>query len=177
MMWELFYSFLKIGLLSFGGGYAVIPMIQHEALAGGWLSDEQFQEVVAIAGMAPGPIATNSATLIGYHTAGIGGAIVSTLGMILPSLVLIIIISAFFFRAKNSKWMKSSFYGLRPIVTGLILYAAIHFGFMGKEQSFFTWQTIATLLISAAALFGIVKYKLHPIAIIVASGLLGIALF
>ncbi|OAB47928.1 chromate transporter [Paenibacillus antarcticus] len=177
MIWDLFVTFIKVGLLSFGGGYAIIPMIQHEAITGGWLSEAIFQEVVSIAGMAPGPVATNSATLIGYRVAGIEGAIASTLGMVLPSFVLIILISVFFYQVRNSQWIKASFYGLRPVITGLIAYAAIHFGFMGKDQSFISWQTPITLIIVFAALYSLVKYKLHPLTVIIASGILGIALF
>lgn len=177
MIWNLLFTFMKIGLLSFGGGYAIIPMIQHEAMTGGWLSEMEFQEVVSIAGMAPGPVATNSATLIGYRVAGMGGAIASTVGMILPSLILIIVISIFFYRVRDSKWIKTLFYGLRPVITGLIAYAAIRFGFMGKEHAFLTWQTLGTLIIVFVALYGLVKNKLHPLTIIVASGILGVVFF
>ncbi|MDQ8737993.1 chromate transporter [Paenibacillus sp. LHD-38] len=86
MLWELFITFLKIGIVSFGGGYAVIPLIQYEVASRGWLESAEYQETISIAGMAPGPIATNSATLVGYKTAGLGGAIMSTLGMVIPSL-------------------------------------------------------------------------------------------
>ncbi|MHA0857757.1 chromate transporter [Paenibacillus sp. CMAA1364] len=177
MLWELFITFIKIGFLSFGGGYAIIPMIQHEAVGGGWLSQMDFQEIVSIAGMAPGPVATNSATLIGYRIAGFQGALASTLGIVLPSLIVIVMISMFFYRVKDSHWIKVMFYGLRPVITGLIAYAAIHFGFMGKDQPFFTWPTLMTFIIVFAALYGLIKYKLHPLTIIVASGILGIALF
>ncbi|MDQ0089545.1 chromate transporter [Paenibacillus anaericanus] len=177
MIWNLLFTFMKIGLLSFGGGYAIIPMIQHEAVNGGWLSEMEFQEVVSIAGMAPGPVATNSATLIGYRVAGMGGAIASTVGMILPSLILIIMISIFFYRVRDSKWIKTLFYGLRPVITGLIAYAAIRFGFMGKEHAFLTWQTLGTLIIVFVSLYGLIKNKLHPLTIIVASGILGVVFF
>ncbi|MEK3659779.1 chromate transporter [Paenibacillus sp. FSL F4-0236] len=177
MIWNLFFIFIKIGLLSFGGGYAIIPMIQHEAMAGGWLFEREFQEVVSIAGMSPGPVATNSATLIGYRVAGIEGAIVSTLGMVLPSLIIIIVISIFFYRVRDSQWIKTLFYGLRPVITGLIAYAAIRFGLNSMEHAFISWQTIGTLIIVFAALYGLMKYKLHPLTIIVASGILGVAFF
>ncbi|KUP22543.1 chromate transporter [Paenibacillus sp. DMB5] len=177
MIWNLFLIFIKIGLLSFGGGYAIIPMIQHEAIKGGWLSEMEFQEVVSIAGMAPGPVATNSATLIGYRAAGMGGAVAASLGMILPSLLIIILLSVFFYRVRNSQWMKSLFYGLRPVITGLIAFAAIRFGVMGKGYSLFTWQTLGTLIIVSAALYSLMKIKLHPLTIIVGSGILGIAFF
>lgn len=177
MLWELFITFLKIGFVSFGGGYAVIPLIQYEVSGNGWLTPVEFQEAVSLAGMAPGPIATNSATLIGYKSAGPLGAIMSTLGMILPSLIIIIALAALFFRVQNNKWVKSSFYGLRPIVTGLIVYAAIHFGFLGKQEAGLSWSTLGTLLICGTSIFLLLKYKLHPFILIVAAGAAGIVLF
>lgn len=177
MIWNLLFVFFKIGLLSFGGGYAIIPMIQHEAIKGGWLSELEFQEVVSIAGMAPGPVATNSATLIGYRIAGMEGAIVAALGMILPSLIIAIILSIFFYRLRDSQWMKTIFYGLRPVITGLIVFAAIRFGFMGQEHNFLTWQTFGTLIIVCVSLYGLMKIKLHPLTVIVGSGILGVAFF
>ncbi|BBH22077.1 chromate transporter [Paenibacillus baekrokdamisoli] len=177
MLWELFVIFLKIGFVSFGGGYAVIPLIQYEIMAKGWLTNVQIQEAISLAGMAPGSIATNSATLIGYKSAGIAGAVMSTLGMVLPSLTVVVVLAIFFFRLQNNKWLKSSFYGLRPIITGLIVYAAIHFGFLGGDETGFTWTTIAALAICAGSLFAMLKYKLHPFAVILAGGVVGIILF
>ncbi|KGE18812.1 chromate transporter [Paenibacillus wynnii] len=177
MIWDLFLIFFKIGLLSFGGGYAIIPMIEHEALNGRWLLEREFQEVISIAGMSPGPVATNSATLIGYRVAGFGGAVSATFGMILPSLIIIIVISIFFYRVRDSLWMKSTFYGLRPVITGLIAFAAIRLGFMGSKQDILTWESLGILIIIFAALYGLMKFKLHPLTIIVGSGILGIAFF
>lgn len=177
MLWELFITFLKIGFVSFGGGYAVIPLIQYEVDAHGWLGHNEYLEAVSLAGMAPGPIATNSATLIGYKTAGLAGAIMSTLGMILPSLIAVVLLAAVFYRLRWTMWFRSTFYGLRPIITGLIIYAAIHFGFLNGKESGFTWTTFTTLAICAGCLYAMYKYKLHPITIIAASGAVGIILF
>lgn len=177
LLWQLFFSFLKIGFSSFGGGYAVIPMIQYESSRYGWLTDTQFQSTVSLAGMSPGPIATNSATLIGYETAGFLGALVATTGIVLPSLILVIVIAAFFYRINSNTWVKSSFYGLRPIITGLIAYAAIHFGLSNHAQVIMSWTTLATLLIGVGAFCAIVKYKLHPLMVIAGSAIMGIVLF
>jgi chromate transporter len=177
MLWSLFITFLKIGFISFGGGYAMIPIIQQEVFAHAWLSQADFADAVALAGMAPGPIATNSATLVGYKTAGLMGAIVSTSGMVFPSLIVIILIAAFFYKVHHNKWITASFYGLRPIVTGLIIYSAIHFGFSGQSNNILTWHTLATLLISTAAVFAILHYRMHPLTVILLSGFLGIAIF
>lgn len=177
MLWKLFVTFLKIGFVSFGGGYAAVPLIQYEVAEHGWLTDGEFREAVSFAGMAPGPIATNSATLIGYKTAGLVGAAVSTLGMILPSLLVVLLLTSVFIRLQHNKWLKSSFYGLRPVITGLIVYAAIHFGFLGSEQAAFSWKTVATICICGGCLYIMLKYKLHPLVVIVAAGAAGIILF
>lgn len=177
MLIQLFLIFIKTGLLAFGGGYSVVTMIQHEVVSRGWITDSDFQQTVALAGIAPGPVATNSATLVGYQTAGVGGAIVATLGMVLPSLVLMIGAAVFLYRIHDNSYVKSLFYGLRPIVTGLIFYAAIHFGLLGKGEQLISWTTLATFAIAAASLFALIKYKLHPLAVLVASGIAGIVLF
>lgn len=177
LYWQIFISFLKIGSLSFGGGYAVIPMIQFEVERHGWLLLTDFERLVSLAGMAPGPIATNSATLIGYHIAGIGGAVIAATGMILPSLLIVILIAAFFFKLHTNRWVRSSFYGLRPIVTGLIVYAAIHFGFSNRSEAIYHWTTFATLFISVLAFLAITKYKIHPVWVIIGSAGMGIVLF
>jgi len=177
MLWNLFITFLKIGFISFGGGYAMIPIIQLEVVSHHWLTEEAFTDAVALAGMAPGPIATNTATLIGYKTAGVPGAIMSTAGIVLPSLILMILITAIFYKIYRNKWVRSSFYGLRPIITGLIIYAAIHFGFSGEGLSNLTWKTFVGLLITGGVIIGVMKYKMHPMLVILVSGLLGVVFF
>ncbi|MGO4373587.1 chromate transporter [Paenibacillus sp. MCAF20] len=177
LYWQLFLSFLKIGLLSFGGGYAVIPTIQYEVERYGWLTAEQYQRSVSLAGMSPGPVATNSATLIGYHAGGLPGSVIATAGMVLPSLIIVILIAAFFYKMNTNIWVKSSFYGLRPIITGLIAYAAIHFGFSGQSEAIYHWTTFATLLIGVITFLAIIKYKVHPISVIAGAAVIGIVLF
>ncbi|MDO7908718.1 chromate transporter [Paenibacillus sp. JX-17] len=177
LYWQLFISFLKIGFLSFGGGYAVIPMVQFEVEKHGWLSGGLFRQIVSVAGMSPGPIASNSAALIGYHTAGIAGAVMAAAGILLPSLLIVILIAAFFFRLNSNIWVRSSFYGLRPIVTGLIVYAAIHFGFSNSSEAIYHWPVLATLLIGVLAFTAITRYKIHPLAVILGSACAGIILF
>ncbi|MBP1991977.1 chromate transporter [Paenibacillus eucommiae] len=177
MLGTLFLVFLKMGCISFGGGYTVIPMIERDVRFYGWMTDQEFQRVVSLAGMAPGPIATNSATLIGFDIAGLPGAITATAGMVLPSLVIIIIIVAFLMRFRDHRVVKAFFYGLRPAVTALIIYAAIRFGFISQSGPYLTWSTLMTLLITAGCLYGVLKYKLHPVVVIIASGFAGIILF
>lgn len=177
MLWQLFLVFIKVGLISFGGGYAVLTLIQREVAAKGWVDAGEFQEIVSLAGMAPGSIATNAATLIGYAEGGILGAVVATVGIILPSLIIVILITAFFLRMQSNDWVKSSFYGLRPIVTGLIIYAAIHFGLSGRSDPMLSWSMAGTLLISAGCLLLVTKYKVHPFAVILLSAVAGIVFF
>jgi chromate transporter len=179
MLFSLFLTFLKIGLVSFGGGYAMIPVIQLEVERHQWLTTVEFNHVISLAGTSPGPIATNSATLIGYETAGVAGAITATLGMVLPSLIVIIVMAAFLYRWHDHRWFKSSFYGLKPVVTGFIIYAALHFGLSTFEpaQTGVTWKQVATLLIAAGAFIAIVKYKMHPLIVIVLAGVMGIVFF
>ncbi|WP_339218868.1 chromate transporter [Paenibacillus sp. FSL W7-1332] len=177
MLWQLFLVFIKVGLISFGGGYAVMTLIQREVAVKGWMNADEFQEIVALAGMAPGSIATNAATLIGYSEAGFLGAIAATVGIILPSLVIVILITAFFMKLHSSEWVKSSFYGLRPIVTGLIIYAAIHFGLSGRSEPLLSWSMTGMLLICAVCLVLVTKYKVHPFAVILLSAVAGIVMF
>ncbi|CAM3087606.1 chromate transporter [Paenibacillus lupini] len=176
-LFEMFIVFIKIGVVSFGGGYSVLSLMEKETSAHSWLADGKFQELVSVAGTAPGPIATNAATLIGYEANGLSGAIAATLGIVLPSLLIIILVAAISFRLFDNKIVKSSLYGLRPVITGVIAYSAIHFGFLSHQSSLLTWQTVATLIISAGALLAVIKYKLHPIMVILASGVAGIVLF
>jgi len=177
MLLKLFLFFFKIGLISFGGGYAVIPMIQYQMSSQAWLSDSEFQQIATLASMAPGSVATNSATLIGYHIAGTPGAIVSTAGIIMPSLLIIVLIAAFFYKFHNNKWVKAAFYGLRPIIVALIGYAALLLGAQTIGFSSPSWTMIMTIVICVASLLALIKYKLHPFLVVIAAGVAGIILF
>ncbi|RUS46643.1 chromate transporter [Cohnella sp. AR92] len=176
MLESLILTFLKIGLLSFGGGYAVIPAIHSEAEGHGWLDESALAHTVSIAAMSPGSIATNIASLIGYRIDGVPGALLSTVSIILPSVAITILIAIFFYRMRESKWMRYVLYSLRPIITMLILYAAIKL--LGVNSASITdWTAIATVLIIGGSVYAMLRSKLHPVLIIVASGLTGIILF
>src|SRR5690625_4425103 len=99
-----------IGFISFGGGYAFIPVIEMEVTKSNWMTTQEFTDVIAIAGMSPGPIATNSAIFVGYEVAGLSGAIVSAFGMVLPSLAIILAISSFFYKINEHRITKAAFY-------------------------------------------------------------------
>lgn len=174
---QLFSTFLIIGFVSFGGGYAMIPVIENEVTNHGWMTTQEFTDVIAIAGMSPGPIATNSAIFVGYQTAGLPGAIVSALGMIIPSLLIILVVAAFFFRLNENRIVKSAFYGLRPIITGLIVYAAIKFSITNHVIANFSWHTFSLFAIFIASFYLLVKVRLHPIIVIALSGIFGIVIY
>lgn len=173
---QLFWMFLLIGFVSFGGGYAIIPMIEIEVIKQGWMTTQQFTDVIAIASMSPGPIATNGAILVGYQVQGITGAIAAGLGMVIPSLLLVII-AIFFYRINKNKHVESAFYGLRPIITGLIGYAAIKFAISNHLVDSVTWYSFSLLLIFLLSLFALIKLRLHPALIILMSGILGAAIY
>jgi chromate transporter len=187
---KLWITFLKIGLFSFGGGYAMIPMIEKEIEGNGWLSAAEFFDIIAIAEMTPGPIAVNSATFVGYRAAGVLGGLVATLGVSIPSLVLILIISRYFFKFQNHPLNTVMFYGIRPVIAGLITTAAVFVSETAifKEELSINLITkifkqplevlnISSILIFIISLVALKKYKLHPILAIALSGGLGVLLF
>lgn len=177
LLMELFTTFLMIGFVSFGGGYAMIPVIESEVTVHGWMTTQQFTDVIAIAGMSPGPIATNCAIFVGFHTAGLPGAIISTVGMVLPSILIILVIAKFFFQFHENKYVKFAFYGLRPIITGLIAYSAIEFAISNDVIGELSWYTFSLVAIFGISLFAVTKTKMHPILIILLSGVCGIILY
>lgn len=178
MLIDIFVTFFMIGLVSFGGGYAMIPLIQEEVLnRQQWMNAGQLADHIGVAGMAPGPIATNIAVATGLQAAGFWGAVIASIAITLPSLIIILIIGKALTRLQDNRLIKSAFYGLRPIVAGLILYAAYlfaqHAG-MFAELSWFVWSQI---LIFAGSLCAMLFLRKHPLSIILLSGLIGIALY
>jgi chromate transporter len=178
MLWDLFLTFMMIGFVSFGGGYAMIPLIQEEVvIRHQWMSMQEFTNVIAIAGMSPGPLATNSAIFVGFAQQGIWGASIAALGMILPSLLIILAVGAVFYKIQKSVIVKSALYGLRSIITGLIIYAALVFAVNNGLFSSVSWHTLSLILIYAASLVALFYYRIHPIYVILCSGLVGVAVY
>ncbi|MGG1677758.1 chromate transporter [Neobacillus sp. NRS-1170] len=178
VLWQLFKTFFWIGLVSFGGGYAMIPIINSEVTRFGWIPVEQFTNLIAISGMSPGPIATNSAILVGYSTSGIAGAIISAIAILIPSIILVILIASFFKRINDNKIVQSMFYGLKPIVTSLIIYASISFALSNHLLTFnISFRMVSLLVIFGLSLFVLIKYRWHPLYVIILSGLVGVALY
>ncbi len=183
---RLLFSFIKIGLFTFGGGYAMIPLIQKEIEINGWLTPSQFVDIIAIAEMTPGPIAINSATFVGYKTAGIFGGLIATIGVSLPPLILMMIVSKYFVKFMNHPLVSSVFYFIRPIVTGLIFVAAVYVARTTLFTQSITLNNIAgviknpldfidfkSILVLVLAIISIVKLKINPILVIIGAGVLG----
>lgn len=155
----------------------MIPVIEHEVKTHHWMNAADFANAISLAGMAPGPIATNSAIFIGYAADGLMGAIAATLGMIFPSLLLVVIVAAFFIKIHRHKVVKAIFYGLRPVIFGLILYAAIHLGWNYFQKGGWSLHSGLAAAILVLCYVALARYKVHPLIVILVSGLAGTAFF
>ncbi|MDE5663480.1 MAG: chromate transporter [Muribaculaceae bacterium] len=195
---KLIWAYLKIGIFGFGGGYAMLSLVEHAVVDPGWITETMFTDIVAISQMTPGPIGINSATYIGYVAPGevnpalasplwgILGSLAATLAVVLPSFFLVIYSSHFIRRHRESGAIKAIFSGLRPVVVGLIASAAI---LLMNAANFnpngISWQLITNIIICVAA-FCLVYFKipwrgkrrsLHPILVIVMAGVAGYLIY
>ena len=165
---ELFISFFKIGLFTFGGGYAMIPLIQKEiAEQKKWITDDDILEIVAIAESTPGPIAVNAATFVGWRTAGFLGALCATIGVVLPSFVVISLIAFVLGEFQDVKAVRYAFFGIRAGVLALILRALVS---MYKKSPKGTLSYMITILAFAAS----AVFDVNAIAIILLAGVTGL---
>lgn len=171
--WQLIWVYLKIGVFGFGGGYAMLSLIQFEIVdRHHWLTLQQFTEIVAISQMTPGPIGINSATYIGYTVTGnIWGAIIATVAVCLPSFLMVLFISYFFARFKNNKYVNAVMPGLLPMSVALIGAAAL---LLMNHDNFIDYKSI---LIFVAAFFLTWKFKVHPIIMICLAGVMGLVFY
>ena len=170
---QLFWVYIKIGIFGFGGGYAMLSLIQEEVVDNyGWISMQEFTDIVAISQMTPGPIGINSATYIGYTATGsVWGSVVATFAVCFPSFLLVLLISYFFSRFKNNKYVSAAFLGLRPASIGLIAAAAL---LLMNKENFIDYKSY---LIFGGAFFLSYKFKLHPILMILIAGVAGAVLY
>lgn len=177
---NLFLTFFKIGLFTFGGGYAMLPLIQSEVLAKGWMTLDEIVNFVAVSESTPGPFAINISTYIGTETGGIFGAFCATLGVVLPSFIIILIIAKFLSKFSQNKYVQGVMSGLKPAVIGLIAATVVSVGKTVFFPQGLSWQTFGTYaFITSAVIFAIMLVlqikKMHPIFIILLSAVLGIA--
>ena len=167
---RLFWAFLSIGAFTFGGGYAMLPLIQKSLVQKSkWLKDEEFVDAIAVAQSSPGPIAVNIATITGYKLKGLSGALSSVLGAILPSFVILLIIATFFLGVQDNRFVRGALTGMRPAIVALMASAVYDVG----KKTIRSWQAAALSLI---ALVLLTVFKLHPVIVIVVAASAGLAL-
>ena len=186
---ELFYVFFLIGLFTFGGGYAMIPMIQSEVEARGWLDSSVLSDFIAISEATPGPFAINIATFIGSQQGGILGSVCATLGVILPSFIIILIVAIIMDKFLKNRFVKGALNGVKPVVVGLIAATAILFfikmalfngGALYSQAISFDRKSVTLLILVGGIVFlhkKVNKKSLSPILLLLLCGALGIILF
>ena len=186
---ELFYTFFLIGLFTFGGGYAMIPMIQDQVVGKGWMTDAQLTDFIAISETTPGPFAINISTFVGSQTAGVLGAICSTLGVILPSFIIIILVAIILNKFLKSRFVQGALNGVKPVIVALIAATAITFllktllfsgsAILSVPLSFDRAAfTLLFVLSSFAIIYKVNKKKsINPIALLLLSAFFGIVIF
>lgn len=179
---QLFFEFFKTGLFAVGGGLATIPFLQDIGSRTGWFSNGDLTTMIAVSESTPGPMGVNMATYVGFETAGLPGAVVATLGLVAPSILVIIVIAGFLQKFRQSKTVDAVFYGLRPASTGLIAVAGLNVALsiflMAKEGAEHTSQLNWPAILIAAAIFVGLHLKplkkLHPIAFIGIAAVIGV---
>jgi len=184
---ELFLTFLQIGTISFGGCYGMISLIREECLARGWLTEEALMNFIAVAESTPGPIAVNMATFVGSSQAGFFGSLIATLGVILPSFIIILLIAALFKNLMKLKGIQGALYGIKPVVIGLILSTAVTL-FLSNLLGLTTVTDSLSVNGSGLVIFAcmpllsvcyqkMIKKPISPIILILFSAALGIAFY
>ena len=183
---RLFWEFFKTGLFAVGGGMATLPFLYDMADKTGWFSASNLADMIAVSESTPGPIGVNMATYVGFHTAGIPGAVIATLGLITPEIIIILLIARVLQQFRQNKTVDAAFYGLRPCSVALIAAAGLlvvkvalfrvdDWQESGVLTDLFNWKAIAL----AAVLVVLTRYvkplkKLHPVIFILGSALVGI---
>lgn len=165
--WELFLIFFKIGAFTFGGGYAMIPLIEEEvSTKNNWLSNEEFLDALAISQSLPGAVAINMSTYVGYKIDGIKGAAICCLGIIMPSFLIILSLAGFLIKYKDNPVLINIFRGVRPAIVALIILSVVK---LQKNVE----KNIFNILVFAVGFVMLVAFNMHPITLIILSGLLG----
>lgn len=176
VLFRLFVSYLKIGFFGFGGGYAMLSLIHSEVVVRNqWLTNGEFSDIVAISQMTPGPIAINSATYIGYEVAGFWGSVVATVAVCLPALTIMMLITRFFLRLRDNRYVRGVVTGMRPVVVGMIASAALLLIFPHSEdgRSFidgWSWVIFVGVMVASVK-------KVNPILLIVMSAVVGVVIY
>lgn len=165
---KLFWSFFKIGLFGFGGGYGMISMIQFDVVdKNGWMTNSEFADILALSQMTPGPISINCATYIGYNQGGVIGAIFTTFALCLPTVLLMVAVITWLFKNEENHYVKALLASLIPIVVGLIFSAGV---LMMNKENFIGFESVIICAIVFIATF---FFKVNPIYLIIMSGIFG----
>lgn len=177
---KLLLSFLQIGLLSIGGGYAALPIIQEQVVnLHGWLDMREFADILTISQMTPGPIAINAASFVGTKIAGLPGAVVATAGVVIPSFIIVLLLSFLYYKYRQLDAIQSILKGLRPAVVALIASAGLSLTmdafWQGKEISLSTLN-IESLSLFLLGFFLLRKYKKNPITVMLLCGFISVGL-
>lgn len=181
--WKLFFAFLKTGLLSIGGGYAIIPLIREQVVERNhWISEKMFTDIITISQMTPGPLAVNTSTFVGLQAGGVTGALAATIGCISCGVIISLALYHFFQTHQQSAYVLEVLNGLKSASLGLIISAAftiIIFALYGSNQSEtdFLSPNLAALSMFFTLLFLLRKWKLHPVAVMLISGAAGWILY
>lgn len=181
IFFRLFWVFTKIGIFGFGGGYAMISLIQEEVVENNsWMTKQEFTDLVAVSQMTPGPIGINTATYSGYsalehlgysHSVSILGAAVATIALCLPSFMMISLISYFFIKFRSNKYFSNAMTGIRPLSISLIALAALS---LTNKENFIDDMSLILFLIT---LLCTIKFKIHPIIILFSAAIIGLLIY
>ena len=170
IMLNLFLSFFKIGLFGFGGGYAMLSLIQNEVVGRAWMTHHEFIDIIAIAQITPGPISVNTATFVGYRMGSYLGAVIATVGLITPSFILVMLLAYLIRTRTGTMYTNTLLSYLRPVIVALIAGAAIIISTVSVTD-------IPGIIIAVATFLLLWKTKLHPILLIVCSGIAGMIIY
>ena len=184
MYFDLFLGFLKVGCFAFGGAYGAIPLIRDVVMSYGWLNEEMLTYMIAVSESTPGPIMVNLATYIGSSQAGFLGAVLATLAVVLPSFLIILLVTALLKTALKNKYVQAILRGLKPCVIGIVLATGIHMILKNCFGTILAFKVNVQAIIVTAALVlamegykGFAKKKLSPIMLIVLSAVAGIVVY
>lgn len=181
---QLFFEFFRIGLFALGGGLATIPFLEELITKYGWITYQDLLDLIAIAESTPGPIGVNAATYVGYSVAGLTGSITTVLGLVTPSVIIIVLIAHFFTKFKEQQVVQSAFYGIRPVVAGLIgaagfqvaKIALFNIELYRNTNALFDLINIKAAIVCLITFFIISKWEKHPIIYIALGALAGVIL-
>lgn len=175
---QLFWAYLKIGIFGFGGGYAMLSMIQFEVVDHyGWMTIEEFADIVALSQMTPGPVGINIATFTGYTVGGIWGSLLASFSLVMPSLLLLVFVLKFLFKNKENYIVKTTLSSMKPVIAGLIFVAALQMMNTSNFTDFGLHQNNISVIICAVTFIAVFWAKINPILMILASGLVGYLIY